>query len=423
MRVLSAPRATLAALSCLILLAGCSGTAGRSEGSGPSGRASATSAAGASPTAAPHKNVRLGEVDLKNFSYVGGCGFEVPAPTIKLDDGKQAAATPSFAKVSSVARLTGSEELALNGEDYLLAHLSCKIDGQKFRADHLIGAVDGRPTDLGIVATGSKIRVDTDDRQLSFDTTYRTIDDGPGAASGRSSYTIEIVGRTPIRVFSGERLDAVRDGLRSLPAHGYDAGLVGINAFVDDSSDATWLIGLLDKKNQVLTADTIGGGYQGECLDLTVHTRDGEKIAGGLRAYPDDDVATGTVVDLKSASTSPTGALGTVTVPVKTEQSGLLIPANGVVPALATVTTRTSGDALKSPLVITRAPADAWIDVWRFGAASGSEYPLPVGAFATAAGRIAMTGAWYKAPIKESAAAVGMSPILAPDAAGEQTCS
>jgi hypothetical protein len=90
-----------------------------------------------------------------------------------------------------------------------------------------------------------------------------------------------------------------------------------------------------------------------------------------------------------------------------------------VVPALATLTTQTAGNPLEDPLVTTKAPADAWQDIVRFGALSGSEYPLPFGAFATD-GKIAMTGAWYAAPIDKASAAYGMRPLADPAAMGEK---
>lgn len=420
--MLSLPRTTIAALSCLVLLAGCSGGGADDPGSSPSPTTSADVPPSTPPSRAKPGNVRLGEVDLKNFTFVGGCGFEVPAPRITLRDGKQATRTPAFDKISSQAKLTGSQQVRIGGTDYVVARFSCRVGDQKLLAAHLIGAVDGKPADLGIVATGTKITVDDDDDRLAFQTSYRKITDDEGESSGQSSYTIRMAGSTPLRVFGGEDASKITSGLQQLPPHGYDAGLVGIDGYLDDPDESTWLVGVLDASRRVLTADTIGGGYEGECLTLEVYTRDGEKIDGGLRAYPDDDAATGTAIDLKKAARAEAGSRAAIELPIKTEQSGLLVPPNGVAPALATVTTRTSDDQLKSPLVITRAPADAWIDVWRFGAASGSEYPLPIGAFATADGKLAMTGAWYNAPIDEGAAAFGMRPVIAPDAVGEKTC-
>lgn len=423
-----APRSTVAALSCLLLLAGCSVGGTKADSPTPASPASSGASRGAgssapSASAGPDRgDVHLGDVDLKNFRYLGGCGFEVPAAPIKLKAGKQSDKTPAFHDVRSDASLTGSQQVTIGDRDYVLARFSCEVGDQKMIAAHLIGSVDGKPADLGIVATGSKITADGDDDQLAFQTSYRTIDDEEGEASGKTSYKIEMIGNTPVRIFGGEDGSKIDSAIEKLPPHGYDDGLVGIDGYLDDPADSTWLVGLLDKPGQVLSSDTIGGGYQSECLTTSVYTQAGEKLQGGLRAFPDDDAATGTALDVKPEATASVGHRADLALPIKNQQAGLLIPVNGVVPALATVTTRTSDDQLKSPLVITRAPADAWIDIWRFGAASGSEYPLPIGAFATADGTIAMTGAWYKAPIDESGAAFGMRPLMAPDAAGEKTC-
>jgi hypothetical protein len=111
-----------------------------------------------------------------------------------------------------------------------------------------------------------------------------------------------------------------------------------------------------------------------------------------------------------------------VTLPLREPISGLLIPANGVVPALATATTETAENPLADPIVTTKAPADAWQDIWRFGAASGSEFALPVGAFAAGDGRIAMTGAWFNAPLDKGNAGFGMRPLVDPAGVGEKTC-
>ncbi|SDS36973.1 hypothetical protein SAMN04489812_1705 [Microlunatus soli] len=419
---------TAVALSCLLLLAGCSSAGTDPESSDPAAPASsaagkgASSAAPSTPGEGDRGDVRLGEVDLKKFSYRGGCGFEVPAEPVTLRDGKQSEKTPGFGGLRSEAELTGSQQVTIDGRDYVLARFSCEVGDQKLVAAHLIGSVDGEPEDLGIVATGSKITADGDDDQLAFETSYRTVEDGDDEATGKTSYKIEMIGNTPVRIFGGEDGSKIDPAVKQLPAHGYDAGLVGIEGYLDDADEATWLVGMLDKPGQVLSSDTIGGGYEGECLTLSVHTQAGEKLDGGLRSFPDDDAATGTALDVKPESEAEPGERSDLSLPVKNQQAGLLIPVNGVVPALATVTTRTSDDQLKSPLVITRAPADAWLDIWRFGAASGSEYPLPIGAFATPDGKIAMTGAWYKAPIDEAGAAFGMRPLVAPEAMGEKTC-
>lgn len=424
-RVFNAPRVTVATLCCSVLLAGCS--AGGTEAESPTPAPGPTSAAGkptgsGAPADSRVGGIRLGDVDLKNFSYLGGCGFEVPAQPVELRRGKQATKTPEFDDVRSNAELTGSQQVTIDDNRYVLARFACEVGKQRLVSAHLIGSVDGEPADLGIVATGSKITADSDHDQLTFRTRYRTIDDEEGESTGRTSYKIEMSGSTPIRIFGGEDSSKINPAVAELPPHGYDAGLVGIDGYLDDPSESTWLVGLLDKPDRVLTSDTIGGGYEGECLKLSVHTQDGVQLDGGLRSFPDDDAATGTAVDVKPEAKAGTGDRADLSLPIKNQQAGLLVPANGVVPALATVTTRTSDDQLKSPLVVTRAPADAWLDIWRFGAASGSEYPLPIGAFATADGKIAMTGAWYKAPIDESAAAFGMRPLIAPDAAGEKTC-
>jgi hypothetical protein len=233
-----------------------------------------------------------------------------------------------------------------------------------------------------------------------------------------------MAGVTPVRLFSGEKPSDIDPAIAKLPAHGYDAGLIGISGYVDDPSETSWVIGLLNKPNQALAADSLGGGYSsGVCWVPTIHTQAGEKISYSHLAYAADDKATGTAIDLAKSSQAAVGVRGDVALPIKKDISGLLIPANGVVPALATATTQTADNQLHDAIVDSLAPADAYTDIWRFGAASGSEYPLPVGAFATADGKIAMTGAWFNPPVHKSNAAFGMRPIVNPAAVGEQkTC-
>jgi len=347
----------------------------------------------------------------------------VPTVPVKLINGKQANKTPAFDGRSSTAELTSSKEITLGGQQYLLVELTCMVGHDKIIGMHLIGNADGRPTDLGIVAAGSKIKITEGRDQLGVHVDYRTIADKSGRATGSSSYKITMAGRTPVRLYSGEQPDDVAPAIAKLPAHGYDAGLVGISGYVDSPSETSWVVGLLDKPDQVLTAESLGGGYgSGICWKPTVHTQAGETIGHEHLAYNNHHNATGTSIDLAEPSKATVGVRGTIDFPIKKATPGLLIPANGVVPALASATTGTAANGQGDALVTTKAPADAGLDIDRFGAASGSEYPLPIGAFATSNGKIAMTGAWYNPPVRPSTAASGMRPIVNPSDLGKKTC-
>lgn len=415
-----------------VALTGCSsgGPAQQSptpDSPGPSGPARtspapSSSAPSATPSRAVPGDVRIGEVDLANFRYLGGCGWELPAAPVQLKNGKQANQTPAFDGDHSTAKLTGNREITLAGKQYAVAEFSCTVGKDKIVAAHLIGAVDGKPADLGIVATGSKISTSADHDQLRFQTRYRTVKDDQGSASGKASYEITMAGNTPVRLFAGEDSSKIDSAVAKLPAHGYDAGLVGINGYVDDPSETSWVVGLLDKPDRALTAESLGGGYDsGICWKPTTYTQAGERLGHTELAYNGEDNGTGTAIGLAKASKATVGVRGKIGFPIAEDTRGLLIPANGVVPALATATTDTAANGQGDALVTTKAPADALLDIDRFGAASGSEYPLPIGAFGTG-GRIAMTGAWYNAPVSQSDAASGMRPIVDPADLGEQTC-
>lgn len=370
-----------------------------------------------------HGDVSLGDLNTKSFTYAGGCGFEVPAAPVKLINGKQADKTPAFNGRSSRAELTSSKQITLGGQQYLLVELTCTVGHDKIVGTHLIGSAGGRPTDLGIVATGHKITIAEKHNQLGVHVDYRTITDKPARATGTSSYAITMAGLTPVRLYSGEKPGDVGPAIAKLPARGYDAGLVSVSGYVDSPSETSWVVGLLDKPNRVLTAESLGGGYRsGICWKPTVHTQAGETVGHKHLAYNSRGKDTGTSIDLAGSSKATVGVRGAIGFPIRKNTSGLLIPANGVVPALATATTGTAANGQGDALVITKAPADAYLDIDRFGAASGSEYPLPIGAFAAAHGAIAMTGAWYNAPVKPRAAASGMRPIVNPSDLGEKTC-
>lgn len=396
---------------------------------GPSARPSPASPAASAPKPPRPGDVSLTDLDTRNFTYAGGCGFEIPAAPVRLVNGRQADRTPGFDGRSSRAEWTSSRQITLVGEQYLLVELTCTVGHDKIVGAHLIGAAGRRPGDLGIVAAGSKINISERHDQLGVHVDYRTITDKAGRSTGSSSYKITVAGLTPVRLYAGHKPGDVDPAIDRLPAHGYDAGLVGVSGYVDSPSETSWVVGLLDQPDRVLTAESLGGGYgSGICWKPTVHTQAGETIGHQHLAYNNRHSndprhgGTGTSIALAAPSKAAVGVRGTVAFPIKKNTPGLLIPANGVVPALATATTATAANGQGDALVTSKAPADAYLDIDRFGAASGSEYPLPVGAFATPDGKIAMTGAWYNAPVKRSQAAFGMRPIVNPDDLGESTC-
>lgn len=394
----------------------------------PGAPGSAASPSAGSPAASAPKPPRPGDVsltdlDTKNFTYDGGCGFEIPAAPVRLVNGRQADKTPGFDGRSSRAEWASSKEISLGGTQYLLVELTCTVGHDKIVGAHLIGNAGQRPSDLGIVAAGSKINISESHDQLGVHVDYRRITDKAAHPTGASSYKITMAGLTPVRLYSGDKPGDVGPAIAKLPAHGYDAGLVGVSGYVDSPSETSWVVGLLDERDRALTAESLGGGYgSGICWKPTVHTQAGETIGHQHLAYNSRHDGTGTSIDLATPSKAAVGVRGNVAFPIKKDTPGLLIPANGVVPALATATTGTAANGQGDALVITKAPADAYLDVDRFGAASGSEYRLPIGAFATPDGKIAMTGAWYNAPVKASSAAFGMRPIVNPADLGEKTC-
>jgi hypothetical protein len=412
-----------------LLIIFCTALVGCSPGGGEpdpdsSGPAKPTGSV-AAPTSTPsdggfqRTDPRLNNLDLRNFEYLGGCGWDVPAAPVELEGGEQQNQTAEVDGQRSTAEFSTSKIVELGEQQFVVAQLSCTVGKQQMLGAHLIGSVEREIVDLGIIATGSKITTSASGGRLKFSTRYRTQGDEEGQASGTASYEIGMVGNTPVRIFDGESAKDIAPAVEQLPPHGYDAGIVAVNGYGEEESDATWGIGLLDEPEQVLSADSLGGGYEGSCWHSTIYTQAGEELSHSQMAYPDDELATGTVIDLSEASKATPGVRGSVTLPVENEVAGLLIPANGVVPALATLTTQKAGNPLEDPLVTTKAPADAWQDIVRFGALSGSEYPLPFGAFAID-GKIAMTGAWYAAPIDKASAAYGMRPLADPAAMGEK---
>lgn len=390
---------------------------------GASEPATTPSAAASSPAGTPgggfeRNDPKLNNLDLRNFEYVGGCGWDVPAAPVQLKGGKQNNDTPEVDGKASEAEFSTSKIIKLGDQQYALAQLSCTIGDQQLLGAHLIGSVDGKVADLGIVATGTKITTNTSGGKLKINTSYRAQGDDEGKSSGKASYEIAMVGDTPIRIYDGDDVDDVDSAVEELPPHGYDAGIVGITGYGEEKSDATWGIGLLDEPEQVLSADTLGGGYEGMCWHSTIHTQAGEQLSHTHLAYPDDEMQTGTVIDLSEASKATPGERAEIALPVQEETKGLLVPANGVVPALATLTTATAGNPLQDAIVTTKAPDDDWQDIVRFGALSGNEYPLPFGTFAVEA-KVAMTGAWYTEGGQEGAS-LGMRPLIDPATAGEK---
>jgi len=338
-----------------------------------------------------------------------------------LVDGKQADPTPGFQGSSSTAQWTSSKEISLHGAQYLLVELTCTVGHDKIVGVHLIGSAGQRPSDLGIVAAGSKINISERHDQLEVHVGYRTVTDKPGHLSGTTSYKIIMVGLTPIRLYSGEKPGDVAASIGTLPAHGYDAGLVGVSGYVDNPSKTSWVVGLLDKPDRVLTAESLGGGHgSGSCWQPTIHTQAGEALAHGRLAF--NRLGTGTSIDLTGSSTAAVGVRGDLAFPIKKDTRGLLIPANGMVPALATAATGTAANGQGDALVTAMAPDDAYLGSNRFAAASRTKNPLPIGAFATPDGMIAMTGAWYNAPVDKHNVPSGMRPIVNPADLGKPTC-
>lgn len=390
---------------------------------GPTTHQLSPSAPGSTAKPARPGDASLPDLNTKSFTYAGGCGFEIPAAPVQLVDGRQADKTPAFDGRSSKAEWTSSKQITLGGQEYLLVQLRCTVGHDKFAGAHLIGNAGRRPTDLGLVAAGTKIKVSNAHDQLAMHVDYRTLTNKGTHSTGTSSYKITMAGVTPVRLYPGDKPSDVDPAIAKLPAHGYDAGLVGISGYVDNPSQTSWVVGLLDQPDQVLTADSLGGGYgSGLCWKPTVFTQAGETIGHKHLAYNDQKNGTGTSIELAGSSKADRGVRGTIDFPIKKDSRGLLIPANGVVPALATATTRTAANGQDDALVTTKAPGDAYLDIDRFGAPSGSEYPLPIGAFATSAGKIAMTGAWYNTPVKATNAASGMRPIVDPADLGKETC-
>lgn len=275
----------------------------------------------------------LTELDAENFGYTGGCGWEAVAEQVKMADGTQQNSTASYQGATSTARVTGSEVVEVDGREVALVDMECTVSGgdgeESYAAVHLLGLVDDRPIDLGIVALGEQAEVRLENGGLRGSETYRSTFDG---SETTNTFDIVLAGHTPVRVGDGpqaaeDRFRQVPDWASDLPARGYDEGLVAVELPGPDPAselNQRWVVGVLVDAEHVLVGREVS-----DCEGVTVHTEAGE----ALRVADAGAVDTG--VSALRLSEASAGAPTAETDALPTEEPMLVAAPNGRAPSVA----------------------------------------------------------------------------------------
>ncbi|SDB81103.1 hypothetical protein GA0111570_103212 [Raineyella antarctica] len=347
----------------------------------------------------------IGDIDYRNFTYRGGCGWEKPALDTLMSWGRQPAVADPADGTASKAQVVATRTVRLGtpARRYLLVRLQCSIGDATATGWHLLGYDGDRPLDLGIVAAAyGPVDVTEVDGELLVEHAYRSTADGGLSDSGRTSYRVAVAGLTPVRLYGGEQAADIPAGVAHWPGGTWQAGLLTLAASGPDSTTDLHLGVQLDPLTAV-TADTLTGGDLG-CRPMLARTRTGQRIepltTQGWNGQG------GAVVHLSLPSDAPdTSRVRHLTEPLGGPLHGLLVTGSGIVPALATASTAGTGVRVGS-----QAPTD--------DALEDSSFTGPTALFRDDTGAAVASGPWSA----DAGAGAPMQPLPDPTLPPGSTC-
>ncbi len=359
------------------------------------------------------------------MSYLGGCGWDLPATVIEIRDGRQATKTRSYGGVRSTASVEGRELIEMSGRTYGLVELACEVGRDTLRGYHLVAWQASGPVDLGLIAgNGGPISVKPKADQISVSYRYQTSYDSNAARSGRTSYRVAVVGSTPIRLYGDEDPSDVDPDVADLEPQAWSRGLVGISGYVYEESQTRWTLGVLTQPGQAQLPWALGAA-QSECWTPTVFTQVGERIPYEKMTFTNGpNTQTGTIMRLSKRSAASPGEAQRTTTPLDRTRKGLLVEGQGRVPALAIAEAERTEFAADETIVLSGAPTNELLfGFWFEENANPDENRGPTAAFVSASGAVSMLGSWSHIPFSEGqVAGYGMVGMPDPADRGELEC-
>lgn len=352
------------------------------------------------------------------MTYLGGCGWDLPATAITIEAGRQTTKTRRLGNVRSTAKVTDRSLVRLGGETYGLVELTCEVGRDTLHGYHLVAWRSSGPVDLGIIAANlGAISIKPKKDKIAVSYRYQTSYDSNAQRSGRTEYRVAVVGSTPIRLYGRDKRSAVDSAVTALEPQAWAAGIVGVSGYVYEKSQTTWTIGVLTKARQVQLPWALGAP-QSECWIPTVHTQANERIAYRKMVFTDGPRnLSGTIMTLAKSSIAPPGATTSTATPLKHRRKGLLIEAQGRVPALATAEPERTEFSKDETVVFSGVPTDELLFSHWFEIGQDPENNSgPPAAFMSGDGQVLMLGSWSHIPFSEGQIA-GYGMVGMPDPA------
>lgn len=350
------------------------------------------------------------------MNYLGGCGWDLPAPVIEIRDGRQVTKTRSYGDVRSSASVKSHELITLSGRTYGLVELACEVGRDTLTGYHLVAWRSSGPVDLGLIAVnGGTISVKTGTHAISVSYRYQTSYDSNAARSGRTSYRVAVVGSTPVRLYGEDEVSDIDPAVADLEPQEWSTGLVAVSGYVYEESQTSWTLGLLTEPDQVQLPWALGAP-QSECWIPTVFTQAGERIPYKKMSFTNGPrEQSGTIMTLAKRSSAQVGNGDSTATPLKRARKGLLVEGQGRVPALATARPERTEFAADETIVLSGAPTDEllfgfWFEVNQ----NPDEHRGPTGAFMSPHGAVLMMGSWSHVPFSEGQVA-GYGMVGLPD--------
>lgn len=393
------------------------------SGCSPSPEEPGDSAPPGDPAPTPSAAPVLTEDAARSMEYLGTCGWEFPAPVVTMKEGKQATKSHSWQSVNSTAEITAVTELSLGDRALLRVSFECAIGRDVWFGEHLVGEVDGKPVDLGLIGMAdTTMSIKPTDDELAVSYRYQRVGEANAARSGTSSYRVALVGNTPVRLFGDQSTDDVDPSLETLPPRAWSAGLVSMYAWDYDPNNGAWLPGVLTAPDTVITPAQLGA-YQSSCLQPTTYTQSNEELehAALQLTGPSRTKLEGTTVSLAKDSDAPPGRVSSGFAPSE-ERLGLLVDLNGRVPGVATVKTTKAEMAPEETVVVSPGVDDETMINSR--ADTGPEpRPGSLGVLLDWDATVLMMGIWNDEQLGEGEIVEqGMLPMPDPQEAQEAVC-
>lgn len=353
------------------------------------------------------------------MSYLGGCGWDLPAAVIEIQDGRQVTKTRSYGGVRSSASVKSHELIELSGRSYGLVELACDVGRDTLSGYHLVAWQTSGPVDLGLIAgNDGPISVKPKADEISVSYRYQTTYDSNAARSGRTSYRVAIVGATPIRLYGEDETSDVGPDVADLEPRAWSRGLVAVSGYVYEESQTSWTLGVLTEPDQTQLPWALGAP-QSECWIPTVFTQAGERVSYEKMMFTNGPrEQSGTIMTLSKRSAAPVGKTRSTTTPIDRARRGLLVEGQGRVPALATARPERTEFAADETVVLSGSPTDEMLFAFWFEVNQDpDESRGPTAAFVSPSGAVAMMGSWSHIPFSEGQVA-GYGMVGMPDASG-----